>query len=62
MDHCIKCKAQRKISKSYFLPGIMFNNLEGQPFICERCYFEYVTGLTNDWKGSLKIYLENLTK
>ena len=45
---CVKCKNDYKCSDA-----VMFEELEGRPFICSRCFYYHVMGvpmsLVPDW-------------
>ena len=44
---CYKCKEAREW-KRFELPGIRFNWLEGDIWICEKCFAESL-GVTSNW-------------
>lgn len=47
-SHCFVCGNKRTNGK-FELPGMVFNELEGKPFICSKCLFERVAGVPARW-------------
>ena len=52
---CIKCG--RGAKDHFNFPCLIFNWLEGDPVICDKCMFETITGLSSEWKKIVKDYL-----
>lgn len=48
-SYCFICGNRRKLDKEFELPGMIFNELEGKPFICSKCLFERIVGQPARW-------------
>lgn len=54
---CDRCEVTSKEGSFFELPGFVFNFLEGQPFICERCIANFL-GIEREWLDVVKIDLK----
>ena len=58
-DICQICKRSNKTSKrDYFLPGVHSFFLQGEPFICDQCFYEKLTGTKFEWNKHIKKILD----
>lgn len=57
---CSVCGVRSEKYRRTVLAGIRFENLEGNPIVCERCVFKALTGKDRAWMSHVKESLEGL--